>query len=315
MCLIALALDMDRRFPLVVAANRDEFFSRPSARLAWWTPETGGPAILGGRDLEAGGTWLGLTTQGRLGLLTNVRNPAAVDALAPSRGRIVPEWLSAREPTDRFWMRSALSGYNGFNLLAADFARGECFWASNVAPYPTRLERGIHGVSNAQLDTPWPKVTQLKQQMAQALTRAESAEDLSEALFAALADRTVAADDVLPHTGVPQTLERALSAPFIRTADGQYGTRCSTVIVTERVRRRLVTHVLERTFSASGVALLRRSTLKDWPPRYTAAERRVEVEQSEVSETELCDAADGTTPAKRTRVRSLLKPAPKAKAR
>jgi uncharacterized protein with NRDE domain len=315
MCLIALALDVERRFPLVVAANRDEFFKRPAARLGWWTPASGGPAILGGRDLEAGGTWLGLTTQGRLGMLTNVRNPAAVDPDAPSRGRIVPEWLSGREPTDRFWMRSALSGYNGFNLLAADFARGECFWASNVAAYPTRLERGIHGVSNGLLDAPWPKVNRLKAHMAQALVEAESADGLSEALFAALADRTVADDDTLPNTGVPLALERALSAPFIRTADGQYGTRCSTVIVTERVRRHLVTHVLERSFSASGVALLRRSTLKDWPPRYTEADRRVEVEQSEVSETELGDALDSAVPAKRTRVRSLLKPASKTRSR
>jgi len=91
MCLVALAIDADRRFPLVVAANRDEFFKRPAARLGWWTPEHGGPAVLGGRDLEAGGTWMGLTAEGRLALLTNVRDPKRNDPDAPSRGRIVPD--------------------------------------------------------------------------------------------------------------------------------------------------------------------------------------------------------------------------------
>lgn len=314
MCLMALALDTDRRFPLVVAANRDEFFQRPASRLAWWTPDPGGPAVLGGRDLDAGGTWLGLTTQGRLGLLTNVRNPAALDPDAPSRGHVVPEWLSARDPSDRFWMRSAISGYNGFNLIAADFARGECFWASNVCAHPTRLERGIYGLSNAQLDTPWPKVTLLKQRMADALAQADTADALAESLFSAMADRQPAPDADLPHTGISRDLERQLSSAFIRSDDGLYGTRCTTLIITERVRRHLVTHVLERSYSASGVALLRRSTLKDWPPRYTEADRITPVAQSEVSESELGDGAP-LVPLKRTRVRSLLKPASKARAR
>ena len=96
MCLIGLAIDQSRRFPLVIAANRDEYFARPSARLGWWTPEGGGPAILGGRDLAAGGTWLGLTAAGRLAMITNVRDPSRVDLQAPSRGLIVPRWLSAQ---------------------------------------------------------------------------------------------------------------------------------------------------------------------------------------------------------------------------
>ena len=137
MCLIALAIDQDRRFPLVIAANRDEFFNRPASRLAWWTPDSGGPAILGGRDMQAGGTWLGMTTLGRLAMLTNVREPhLPPDPQAPSRGRIVPEWLTGAEPPDRFWMRTALSGHNGFNLVMADFKLGCCFWASNRSQLP-----------------------------------------------------------------------------------------------------------------------------------------------------------------------------------
>lgn len=269
MCLLALAIDTHRRFPLVIAANRDEYFDRPASRLAWWQPEHHGPEILGGRDMKSGGTWLGLTAEGRLAMLTNVRNPVDVDPGAPSRGDIVPRWLRGDLPMDRFWMQTALSGYNGFNLIAADLVAGECFWGSNRARFPQRLERGVYGLSNAQLDTPWPKVERLKQQVRGSLRDADSADALAESLFQALGDRTVMADEFLPHTGVPQEWERWLSPAFIRTPDGRYGTRCSTVIITERVRRRLVTHVIERTFSNTrgpGVALLRKSTLKNWPP-------------------------------------------------
>ena len=99
MCLVAFALDQSSRFPFVLAANRDEFFDRPAARLGWWEPAPGEMPILGGRDLQAGGTWLGLTAQGRLGLVTNVRNPAAMDNKAASRGEIVPRWLKVDLPT------------------------------------------------------------------------------------------------------------------------------------------------------------------------------------------------------------------------
>ena len=321
MCLIALAIDCDRRFPLVIAANRDEFFDRPAARLAWWTAEPGTPAVLGGRDLEGGGTWLGLTAEGRLAMLTNVRNPGAIDPQAPSRGKVVTDWLAARESPDRFWMRTALAGHNGFNLLAADFRRGEFFWASNTQPYPKRLDRGIYGVSNAILDTPWPKVQALKSRLRESIEATvaadQSVEALSARLFEALGDRGEAADAALPTTGVPIEIERALSAAHIRPTERGYGTRCATIIVTERVRRQLVTHVFERSFSAAGgVALLRRSMLKPWPPRYTDDPLTAASEQGPVSETQLPLAsaigveAFKAMAVKRTRVRSLLKPDP-----
>ena len=312
MCLIALAIDQDRRFPLVIATNRDEYFKRPASRLGWWTPDTGGPAILGGRDMSAGGTWLGMTTVGRLAMLTNVREPAIKpDAQAPSRGRIVPEWLSGAETPDRFWMRTALSGHNGFNLIVADFKLGDCFWASNRSPYPKRLERGLYGLSNAALDTPWPKVQLLKQTLGEAIRAAGSVDGLSLALFSALASRQPAPDEDLPHTGVPLEWERVLSPAFVRTPDGAYGTRCSTLVITERVNRTLVTHVLERSFSPGGMALLRRATLKNWPPKYHLDPEDVEegpTPQDPVRDSEL-DLAAALVPRKRTRVRSLLKPA------
>ncbi len=310
MCLVALAIDQSRRFPLVLAANRDEFFARPTARLAWWTPDAGGPAILSGRDLQAGGTWLGLTAEGRLGLVTNVRHAKPADPQSPSRGQIVAEWLASRESADRFWMRTALSGYNGFNLIAADFRRGDCFFATNQQATPQRIERGVYGLSNASLDTPWPKVNALKARLADALPRAESVDALSALLFEALADRTEAAAHELPETGLARDRERMLSAAFIRAAELNYGTRSSTLVIAERVNRHLVTHVLERSFSPTGVALLRRSSLKHWPPRYTEDAPGAAVsEQQPVSEAELeLPGTAAAQPVKRTRVRSLLKP-------
>ena len=147
MCLVALAIDRSRRFPLVIASNRDEYFNRPAARLAWWTPSRSDLPVLSGRDLDSGGTWLGLTAQGRLALLTNVRGAAPHDPLAPSRGSIAVDWLSARESTGNFWMRTAMSGHNGFNLLAADFVRSEFFWASNAQSHPHRHEFRRHDLA------------------------------------------------------------------------------------------------------------------------------------------------------------------------
>ncbi len=310
MCLVALAIDQNRRFPLVLATNRDEFFQRPAARLAWWSPAGGGPDVLSGRDLESGGTWLGLTAQGRLALLTNIRDSSRVDASAPSRGRIVPEWLAARESAGQFWMRTAVSGHNGFNLIAADFRRGECFWASNLVTHPLRLERGVYGLSNAGLDTPWPKVQSIKARLRESLAAADSVDALAAQLFAALAEREPAPDDALPHTGVRIELERQLSPAFIRIPEQSYGTRCSTLVITERAGRHPMTHVLERTFSATGgVALLRRATLRHWPPRYTDEGHAGVSEQAVVAESELFGEGPlVAAPVKRTRVRSLLKP-------
>ncbi|WP_428423932.1 NRDE family protein [Methylibium sp.] len=317
MCLVALALDQDRRFPLVLASNRDEFFDRPTARLAWWAPEGGGPDILGGRDLQAGGTWLGLTAAGRLALVTNVRAPVKQDPTAPSRGGLVAHWLRGEQPLDRFWTQVALSGYNGFNLIAADFARGECLWASSTTALPRRIERGLYGLSNAGLDTPWPKVTQLKTRVKAALAglRANEPVDvLAGRLFDALIDRSLAADAELPSTGIPHDLERQLSAAFIRTTDGRYGTRCSTLVLTERVKRQLVTHVFERSYAVGpGVALLRHSRLLDWPPRYSGAGQIPAAAAELVSESAVEGPAaaphsiEGTA-VKRTRARGVIKP-------
>jgi len=268
MCLVALAIERSARFPFVVAANRDEFFARPAAPLGWWSAGADAPDILGGRDLQGGGTWLGLNAAGRFALLTNVRDPARNAASAPSRGEIVPDWLRGDLDAAAFQARLASRGYDGFNVVAADLSRGEVFHASNRTNTKTMLSSGIHGLSNAGLDTPWPKVLALKSRLAAAL-HADSLESLRDALFDALADPTPAPDGELPSTGVGTEWERALSAAFIAVPERGYGTRCSTLLVTERAPRGSVTHVYERSFGAASRASVgfRHVALSDWPPR------------------------------------------------
>ena len=334
MCLAALAIDHSRRFPLVLAANRDEFFERPTARLGWWTRPGSDTEILSGRDLSAGGTWFGLTAAGKLGLLTNLRDPARHDPQAPSRGHIIPDWLTTTASPDRFWVRAALMGHNGFNLIAADFARGDCWWLSSARASPTRLESGVFALSNGALDEPWPKVVRLKQRLGDAVSSATErsegttpgADALAQVLLGALTDTAVAPDEELPSTGVGLALERLLSPAFIRTPDGRYGTRCSTVLITERLGRHLVTQVYERSYPAGpGLALMRRVTLKDWPPRYQTEPVLVSEQRSRaglssltapVLDTVLDEHDSGpdtatAAPARviKPRVRSLLKPA------
>jgi len=268
MCLVALAIERHPRFPLVIASNRDEFFQRPTAPLDWWAPAPGAPDVLSGRDLQSGGTWLGLTAFGRIALLTNVRGGRVHEADAPSRGHIVTDWLAARERTADFWTRVALSGHNGFNLIAADFRRGECFAGSNIDGRTQRLGPGLYGLSNAGLDTPWPKVVALKNELRTALESASTVDALAERLFAALGDRSIATDDALPRTGIPLVWERQLSAAFIRTPEARYGTRCSTLVITERSAHLPITHVFERSFDSSGAAAsLQSFSMTNWPPR------------------------------------------------
>lgn len=264
MCLVALAIGQNERFPWVLASNRDEFFDREAAPLAWWQPDPVGAPILSGRDLSAGGTWLGLNVQGRLALVTNVREPGRFVPALPSRGDLVPQCLQSG--ADAADPRAVLAvPRNGFNLLAADLTQDLWIrpegvagvWTSNRAGPSRSLRAGVYGLSNAALDTPWPKTNRLKHQLQGLLPAADGVAALTDALFAVLADRTLAADGELPATGVPLERERMLSSIFIRlpAADAQgrdYGTRCSTVVVVESRADHPVVHVLERRFDASG---------------------------------------------------------------
>ncbi|MEF7615798.1 NRDE family protein [Aquincola sp. MAHUQ-54] len=288
MCLAALSVDQHRRYPFVLAANRDEYYRRPTARMGWWLLDGGGPVVLGGRDLQAGGSWCALSAEGRLALVTNVRRPGSMDPGAPSRGAIVARWLRGDEPSSRFWVQIGLEGYNPFNLVAFDFTRDERFWCGAEAA-PRRLDSGLFGVSNALLDTPWPKVVALKAATRSALAATRSPQGLADRLFAALADPAPCADEDLPRTGIPLDRERSLSSAFVRmpgpTPELGYGTRSSIVVIVERTGARTVTHLYERSWRSDGsLEALRHAVLPDWPPAPNAP--RWSVDSARMTETE-----------------------------
>jgi uncharacterized protein with NRDE domain len=221
MCLVLVAWRLHPDYPLVVAANRDEFFARPTAPAAFWNDA---PQLLAGRDLEAGGTWMGVTRTGCFAALTNFRDPAQTRSGAPSRGRLVTEFLLGTEAPPAYFERIAAkaSRCNGYNLLASDGAA--LWWSSNMGGEPRRLEPGVYGLSNHLLDTPWPKVGAGKTALTRVLGRLPD----DGPLFELLRDDAVHPDEVLPQTGVPLDWERLLSSAFIKAPN--YGTRSSTVL-------------------------------------------------------------------------------------
>jgi uncharacterized protein with NRDE domain len=222
MCLILVAWQSHAAYPLVVAANRDEFFARATVPAAFW-PDN--PRLLAGRDLQAGGTWMGITRDARFAALTNFRDPASQRPDATSRGELVAGFLQrAKTPID-YLDAVARHGrdFNGFNLLAGD--RRSLAWYSNVGGgRPLQLEPGIYGLCNHLLDTPWPKVETAKSELSSALARLPD----ESGLFDLLRDDSVHPDETLPRTGVSLEWERLLSAAFVK-APG-YGTRNSTVL-------------------------------------------------------------------------------------
>ncbi|MBS1582533.1 MAG: NRDE family protein [Bacteroidetes bacterium] len=218
MCLIVLAYRVHPRYPLLFAANRDEFHDRPAAPARFWADA---PDLLAGRDLRAGGTWMGITRSGRFAALTNYRDLHRPRKQGPSRGLLV------RQALEGDFDPGATSAYEGFNLLygSVDTLR----YHTNEQPTDVPLTPGVHGLSNHFLDTPWPKVEHAKQGVQDLLAAPD--ERLVPGLFALLANDAVAPDDRLPDTGLPLDLERAISSIFIRT-DG-YGTRCSSVVLVD----------------------------------------------------------------------------------
>lgn len=232
MCLITLAWDAHPAFRLVVAANRDELYTRPAAPADWWADA---PGVLAGRDLREGGTWMGITRGGRFAAVTNYRDPGLAHRPgAPSRGALVADFLRGSADAGAYArdLAGRAAAYNGFNLLVGD--AGGLFYLSNRTNGVRRLEPGVYGLSNALLDMPWPKVLRAKVAMADALARVGgvAADGWESGLWEMLADRVVAADDDLPDTGVGAERERLLSPPFIR--GDVYGTRASTVLTLAR---------------------------------------------------------------------------------
>lgn len=222
MCLILLAWRSHPDFDLVVAANRDEFFVRPTAQASFWDDA---PGILAGRDLEAGGTWMGVARNGRFAALTNFRAPEHHLAGRPSRGRLVADFLAGDDAPADYLGRSAAygAGCNGYNLLVAD--RDRLWWATNIGGERRELPPGVYGVSNHLLDTPWPKVGAGKTALAQAIHALPD----DTGLLALLRDDGIHPDASLPQTGVSLEWERLLSSAFVRSP--AYGTRSSTILL------------------------------------------------------------------------------------
>lgn len=223
MCLIVLSYNDHPGYRLILAANRDEFYDRPTLALSRWDDL---PDVYAGRDIRGRGTWMGVSRSGRIAAITNYRDPASVKAEAPSRGLLVSRFLSGSESPESYLSQLETSGhrYNGFNLIAGD--QTGLWYVSNMSGGVRKLEPGLHGLSNHLLDTLWPKVRTAKAALRDLLQPGESP-DL-EKLIEVLQDRTVAADPDLPNTGVGMEKERMLSSIFITSAD--YGTRSSSVL-------------------------------------------------------------------------------------
>lgn len=225
MCLVVVGWRCHAHFPLVVAANRDEFHDRPTAPATFWSDH---PTVFAGRDLLGGGTWMGASRAGRFAALTNYRDPALHRTHAPSRGALVSGFLAGVETPEQFAARleHRVADYNGFNLLVADLDALICISHVPGEPYCTQvLSPGVHALSNHRLNTPWPKLLRARAGMTRALPLLPD----RRALRRMLADRDMAPDSALPDTGVGLALERMLSAVFI--VSPRYGTRASTLLL------------------------------------------------------------------------------------
>ena len=223
MCLILFAYQHHPKYPLIVAANRDEYYARPSAPARYWSDH---PHILAGRDLKELGTWMGITVHGRFAALTNYRHPKRHFADALSRGHLVADFLSNQQSPREYLEKVARQShqYNGFNLLVGD--QQSLLYYSNIQDEIQSITPGVHGLCNHLLNTPWPKLEQGRQQLAQRLTQDTVSEN---DLWSILTNREKALDDTLPHTGVSLEWERTLSSIFIESPE--YGTRSSTILL------------------------------------------------------------------------------------
>lgn len=242
MCLILFAYNTYPGYRLILAANRDEFYARSTQQARFWTDH---PTILGGRDLEQGGTWLGVTKRGRMAALTNYRDPAGTKQGARSRGLLVKDFLTSSLSVREYaaGIHRAKDQYNGFNLLMFD--AGAMWYYSNYTGVLQQLTAGIYGLSNHLLNTPWPKVQEGKHRFAESLLK--NGRVNTDDLLAVLAEQTPATDEQLPHTGLSYEWEKLLSARFIHGKT--YGTRASTLLVLDCAGG---IDFIERSFGSTG---------------------------------------------------------------
>ncbi|HEY4653248.1 MAG TPA: NRDE family protein [Cyclobacteriaceae bacterium] len=226
MCLIVVSLNEHPAYKLIVATNRDEFYNRRTASADYWSEH---PQVLGGRDLEAGGTWMAMNRNGRISMVTNYRDPSNINRAAPSRGKLVSDYVRTDARPLSYLENVAANArlFNGFNLIVGN--QNELYYFSNhgdgIAPVPP----GLHGLSNHLLDTPWPKVRNALDKVGPILnTLAVNTDDLLDAMY----DDKIAPDNELPDTGVGLERERELSSMFIKSAG--YGSRNTTIVLVDR---------------------------------------------------------------------------------
>lgn len=252
MCLLLFAVNEHPEYPLVVAANRDEFYVRPTELARYWDDA---PEILGGRDLERGGTWLGVAKNGRWAAVTSFREPDG-GSYETSRGHLVSEYLKRGYNPSAYAEKMLAEGhrYAGFNLLVGN--AGQIVYCSNRDAKSREIRKGMHGLSNHLLDTPWPKLMQSRDRFAQAVNGRGGID--AKALFEVLNSREVPADEQLPDTGVGLEWERLLASAFI--ASPGYGTRSSTLILMDAAGRVSFT---ERSYQAGADGLNRPGLFRD----------------------------------------------------
>lgn len=255
MCIAYLSLGVNPDWPVFIAANRDEFHERPSLAARPW-PEA--PHVIAGRDLSAGGTWLGLSRGRRWALLTNFRNPARQQNGLVTRGRLVSDFLLGDMPADEYtkYIYSTADQYNGFNLMVGQGLHAWYVGNHAACTGPVPLGPGRYALSNHALDTPWPKVERLRNRLDALVPAAD--ELVLEPVYEILRDGVQPADELLPRTGVPLEVERMLSSIFIVSPD--YGTRCSTIIALNAQGNGVFS---ETSYDASGTPRERH----DWPVR------------------------------------------------
>ena len=236
MCLIAFAINSCTSRPFVLASNRDEFLDRPTLPLARWK-EASGQEIISGRDARAGGTWLGVTPHGRVAFLTNVRKATGV-SVSSTRGALVTRWLESRNTAEDFFKLLKMSDevYCGFNLVLGDLEHNAWSWVTNrstasVSGWQAQaLPAGVYGLSNAALDTDWPKTIQLKRALSAALSQKNTGDVIHELLFSALASQVHMPPPEKWHTGEVRELELAAASAFVDIPGHAYGTRTSAVL-------------------------------------------------------------------------------------
>jgi len=227
MCLILFAWQQREDYPLIVIANRDEYYARPSRDAHWWQDAD----VFAGRDLEAGGTWLGVNRRGRFAAVTNVREAGGMTPGKRTRGELTRDYLAGSDAAEAYLraLGTRDQEYAGFNLLLGD---GDSLWFySNREHQPRRIEAGVYGISNGRFDEPWPKLKSGREELAAQLDGDVDHRQLLEILT----DHRVAADHELPSTGVELDVERLLSSRFIRSPG--YGTRACSVVTIARAGR------------------------------------------------------------------------------